>query len=63
MNEVELARQKYEDELKKLVEVNEKHDWSLSGDAEFYRQRENVYWAKCALVSAQGRANQVKAAS
>jgi hypothetical protein len=53
--------QKYQDELKKLVEINEKNDWTPSGDMEFYRQREEVYWAKCALVNEQVRQSRKRA--
>lgn len=57
------AYQKYEAEMRKLVAINEKRDWSPAGEMEFHRQREEVYWAKCALVSAQAREDRMVKAS
>ena len=45
----------YENELKKLVEINDRNDFSAAGDAEFLRQRETVKTAKEAIIRAQCR--------
>jgi hypothetical protein len=57
----EQLSQKYQDELKKLVEINDKHDFSPEGDKEFHRQSNEVYWAKCDLVNAQARESRKRA--
>lgn len=53
MNEIERLLQMYQEEMKRLVEINQKRDYSAAGDFEFYAQSEKVYWMKAALVRAE----------
>ncbi len=55
MNDIERLLQVYQDEMKRLIEINEKRDYSKQGDKEFHQQSENVFWAKNALVIAESK--------
>lgn len=53
--DVERLYQEYQEEVRKLVAINEKHDFSAAGDAEYDRQSNRVATAKYRLVLAQKR--------
>lgn len=49
---IEELREAYDAALRKLVEINEKNDWTPAGDKEFLKQQTEVWWAKEALIMA-----------
>lgn len=53
--DVQLLLDAYQDELDKLVKINEKQDFSASGDAEFEAQKARVKDAKEAVIRAENR--------
>jgi hypothetical protein len=50
---IEKLYQEYQNELRKLVQINEKNDFSETGDAEFQKQRNRVDTAKYRLIFAE----------
>ena len=52
---VELLLDAYQEELDRLVRINEKNDFSASGDAEFEAQKGRVKDAKEAVIRAENR--------
>jgi hypothetical protein len=55
---VDQLYQEYQNELRKLVQINEKSDFSEQGEREFQRQRNRVDTAKYRLIFAE-RKNRV----
>jgi hypothetical protein len=47
----------YRDALKTLRDLAALREYTPGGDKAFHAQRENVYWAKCALVLWEGKNN------
>lgn len=58
--DVEQLLETYRAEIRKLVELNEKGDFSPTGNEEFRRQRNVVWWVKEAVIMAEKK-NQGKA--
>lgn len=50
---IEMLYSRYEYQMKKLVRINEKRDFTAKGDAEFQRQNCLVELAKIRLIAAQ----------